>query len=192
MGGSTTWDVGRRGGEDALHRHVPARICARIRCVGCLAKSLPHRLRRGLYLALLLDCLAWRGLRTPRDPAVVGNAPEVVGSAACRTSGCRRLLRDMEDTWSAQISYYGKQYIANQKGSCGLSSNGRHLLFLMFISVLAAYSSRALLEFGKRKAAGQVYPAANEPNLKSIVFVLATLLLLRSRLWLPRLQCLLL
>ncbi|MGA7245705.1 MAG: hypothetical protein WBX19_21160, partial [Terracidiphilus sp.] len=24
VGGYTTWDVGRRGGEDALHQHVPA------------------------------------------------------------------------------------------------------------------------------------------------------------------------
>ena len=30
VGGYTTWDVGRRGGEDALHRHVPARILKRV------------------------------------------------------------------------------------------------------------------------------------------------------------------
>jgi len=30
VGGYTTWDVGRRGGEAALHRHVPARILTRI------------------------------------------------------------------------------------------------------------------------------------------------------------------
>ncbi|MGA8740251.1 MAG: VTT domain-containing protein [Terracidiphilus sp.] len=30
VGGYTTWDVGRRGGEDALHQHVPARILKRV------------------------------------------------------------------------------------------------------------------------------------------------------------------
>ena len=30
VGGYTTWDAGRRGGEAALHRHVPARILVRI------------------------------------------------------------------------------------------------------------------------------------------------------------------
>jgi membrane protein YqaA with SNARE-associated domain len=30
VGGYTTWDVGRRGGEAALRRHVPARILKRI------------------------------------------------------------------------------------------------------------------------------------------------------------------
>jgi membrane protein YqaA with SNARE-associated domain len=30
LGGYTTWDVGRRGGEAALRRHVPARILKRI------------------------------------------------------------------------------------------------------------------------------------------------------------------
>jgi membrane protein YqaA with SNARE-associated domain len=30
VGGYTTWDVGRRGGEGALHRYVPARILKRV------------------------------------------------------------------------------------------------------------------------------------------------------------------
>src|ERR1017187_737879 len=30
LGGYTTWEAGRRGGEAALHRHVPARVLRRI------------------------------------------------------------------------------------------------------------------------------------------------------------------
>jgi membrane protein YqaA with SNARE-associated domain len=30
LGGYSTWDVGRRGGEASLHRHVPARILKRV------------------------------------------------------------------------------------------------------------------------------------------------------------------
>ena len=197
VGGYTTWDVGRRGGEDALHRHVPARILKRVVAwvkhhpiLACLFPPvlpppiplLPFALASGalgvsrsrfliVYGAactLRYSLIAWLGVVYGRHVIQLwsGTLQRSVGSAAWRTSGCRRLLRDMEDTWSAQISYYGKPYIANQKGSCGLSSNGRYLLFLMFISVLAAYSSRALLEFRQKKSGRASIPGRKRTELK--------------------------
>lgn len=48
LGGYTTWDIGRRGGEDALRRYVPARILGRV--VGWVER---HRILAVFLPALL-------------------------------------------------------------------------------------------------------------------------------------------
>ena len=130
VGGYATWDLGRRGGEAALHRHVPARFLKRITgwverhrilavflpavlpppipflpfalAAGALGVSRPRFMAVyacGSNSALLRNCLARRGLRTPRHPHVVRDAPEMVDSADLCVrgpAGGRHLLWNLE------------------------------------------------------------------------------------------------
>ncbi len=112
VGGYTTWHLGRRGGEAALHRYVSARLLQPVTgwvqnhpiLAVFLPAMLPRRfrcrplswprvrwgaaaafsagVRRGAVPALWADYLAGHSVWPPCCAAVVGHAAEVVGTAA--------------------------------------------------------------------------------------------------------------
>jgi len=132
LGGYTTWDIGRRGGEAVLRHYVPAPLLSRVvRWVNChriLAVFLPALLpppipllpfalasgalgvsrRRFLAVfgaALLLQCLARCNLRAEYRPSVVWKSPKVVDTAVMRvrrSAGSHPVFWDMEDRPPAQ------------------------------------------------------------------------------------------
>ena len=169
--------------------------CATVPNASAMNRYAPERANRTLSVdpwlqrALLLGGVAYgRPVDLPgasRDFLEFQHALKFVGKRAAQPSlglmtvaaCCRRpgkatgRHRDMEDPWYAQISYCGKPYLASQKSSCGLSSKGRYLLFFMFISVLAAYSSRALLEFRQKNSGRASIPGRKRTQPTINVFV---------------------
>jgi len=62
--------------------------------------------------AVFTDYLARRGLRTPRDASVVGNASEMVGAdtlGVWSTAGGGDMFWALEGPWPAQAWCYGEK-----------------------------------------------------------------------------------
>jgi membrane protein YqaA with SNARE-associated domain len=143
LGGYTTWHIGRRGGEEALRRYVPARLLGRV--VGWVER---HRI-----LAVFLPALL---------PPPIPLLPFALASGALGVSrgrfltvfGAARSLRYSFVAWLGVT--YGRRIVRLWSGSLQKWSTPLLCVFVALLVVGACYGTWKIRSLRKIEAAEQL------------------------------------